>query len=508
MRSLIAFAALAGAAAVHKEPASQPGYQPDHVADEMVQPTAYRGAFSTHSSNPSEARRKRQSNVCDLSFTDPATYDASGATIFLDDFLVDNGVEDWLQAMSVATTQGFQPTPINCGDLQSDLCTPGTNCVDFTPPQFFMIRLAASNAQAFFRNLQEVLQNTVIVDGLQIDQVVADFGPGSKDTPAGGELLLGNILGVISPGLSMGDKVVKQGSGLGQIADGLGFVGAAITAVRALDTLTSTLAKGPPTIADVTLIANNMLADVFTGAQANLAALNSKLMGGSPALDIDLSQIVSVIGGKPTSGRDAFLQDISFIFNGGFFMLPLDDILNVEFNSSLATGIAAGFQLIKQQTVMAILAAQGYFVFVDTTRNQDDCGGVVGARFINGQCFTLEQRTENFVNCQLDSVPMESQIIFKLDDGSLPYQINLNDFYLNVQACNNGQRDQSGAITDDPFPPCAFGIPYATGAQSVCSASNFSPFPSVMKLPCATKVVCPNPGLGGKCNSKCGRGGS
>ncbi|KAK4962610.1 hypothetical protein LTR10_000237 [Elasticomyces elasticus] len=346
MRGLIAFAALAGAAAVHKEPASQLGYQPDHVADEMVQPTAYRGAFSSHSSDPSEALRKRQSNVCDLSFTDPATYDASGATIFLDDFLVDNGVEDWLQAMSVATTQGFQPTPINCGDLQSDLCTPGTNCIDFTPPQFFMIRLAASNAQAFFRNLQEVLQNTVIVDGLQIDQVVADFGPGSKATPAGGEALLGNILGVISPGLSMGDKVTKQGSGLGNIADGMGFVGAALSLVRAVDTLTSSLAKA--------------LADVFTGAQANLAALNSKLMGGSPA----------AIGGKAESGRDAFLQDISIIFNSGFFMLPLEDILNTEFNSSLSNGIRAGFQLIKQQTAMAILAAQGYFVFVDTTRNQ------------------------------------------------------------------------------------------------------------------------------------------
>ncbi|KAK5702474.1 hypothetical protein LTR17_022271 [Elasticomyces elasticus] len=342
MRGLLAVAILAGAAAVHKEPASQLGYQPDHLADEMVQPTAYQGAFS--SSDPSEALRKRQSAVCDLSFTDPTTYRASGATRFLDSYLAGFGAADWLQGMSVFTTEGFQPTPINCGDLQSDLCTPGTNCIDFTPPEFSMIRLAASNAQAFFRNLQEVLQNTIIVDGLQIDQVVADFGPGTKATPAGGEALLGNILGVIAPGLSMGDTVTKQGAGLGNIADGMGFVGAALSLVRAVDTLTSSLAKGPPTIADVTLLANNTLADVFTGAQSKPCRSQFEACGRQ-------------------SG------DITKIFNSGFFMLPLADILNTDFNSSLSTGIAAGFQLIKQQTVMAILATQGYFVFVDKSRN-------------------------------------------------------------------------------------------------------------------------------------------
>ncbi|KAK3631488.1 hypothetical protein LTR56_016852 [Elasticomyces elasticus] len=492
MRSLFAFATLAGAAAVYKEPARQPGYQPDHVADEMVQPTAYRGAFSTHSSGPSEALRKRQfANACDLSFTDPASYDASGATIFLDDFLVDNGVEDWLQAMNVATTQGFQPTPINCGDLQSDLCTPGTICKQFTPPAFFLIRLAASNAQAFFRNLQEVMQNTIIADGLRIDQVVVDFGPGSEPIPDGGSVLLMNILALIAPALSMGDKVVKQNKDLGFVADGMGFVGGALTFTRSIDTLLKVVKDGPPSIADVTLIANNMLADVFTGAQANLAALNSKLMGGSPAIDIDLSQMVSILRPRTGLARDDSLQDISKIFRSGFFLLPLADILNVEFNSSLAVGIAAGFQLIKQQTVMAILAAQGYFVFVDTTRNQDDCGGIVGARFIDGQCFTLEKRLENFDRCGLDSFVMDAATVSKLDDGSLPYNINLNDFYLNVKACNNGQQDQSFSIrNDDPFPACAFGIPFATAANSVCSASNFSPFPEVMKLPCKPKAAC------------------
>ncbi|KAK5689045.1 hypothetical protein LTR17_026563 [Elasticomyces elasticus] len=392
MRGLIAFAGLSGAAVITVD-----RYQPDFVDDGLVQPTAYQGADSDLS--------KRQvvnsgTTVCDRPFDQPITYLGSGATAFLDAWLVANGTSDWLQAMSVATTQGFQPTPIDCGDLESDSCTPVTNCQDFTPEEFFIIRLAASNAQAYFRNAHEILQDIVISDSLQIDQIVTDFGTDATKAPED-DSFLADIFKLFSPQLSMGDKVVKQFNGLGKIADSLGFIGAALNLAAAGIALGDAGTSTAPTVADVTTIANNALNTVFTGAQANIASLCSKLMGGSPS------------SAKAT-------QQISKIFNTGFFMLPLTDILTSDFNSSLTTGLNAGFQLIRQQTVMAVLAAQSYFVFVDTNRSEDDCNGITGSRFINNQCFTLEQRTPNGVTCDTDSSVIDSTIVLKLDSSSKP----------------------------------------------------------------------------------------
>ncbi|KAK5693431.1 hypothetical protein LTR97_010000 [Elasticomyces elasticus] len=470
MRGLIALAGLSGAAVITMD-----RYQPDFVDGGLVQPTAYQGASVDGDLSKRQVVNSAGTTVCDRPFDQPITYLSSGATAFLDAWLVANGTSDWLQAMSVATTAGFQPTPIDCGDLESDSCTPVTNCPDFTPEEFFIIRLAASNAQAYFRNAHEILQDVVISDGLQIDQVVADFGPDATKAPED-DSFLADVFKFFSPQLSMGDKVVKQFNGLGKIADSLGFVGAALNLAAAGIALGNAGSSTAPTVADVTTIAENALNTVFTGAQANIASLCSKLMGGSPRQvrrtysttktrpDVDLDQVITTLTAAgddilndPVSSAKA-TQQISKIFNTGFFMLPLTDILTSDFNSSLTTGLNAGFQLIRQQTVMAVLAAQSYFVFIDTNRSEDDCNGITGSRFINNQCFTLEQRTPNFINCALDSKVIDPTIVLKLDSSSKPYGFDLPSFYQNVQACNNGNASTTADFQDDdrrvePMPP-------------------------------------------------------
>ncbi|KAK5699168.1 hypothetical protein LTR17_023485 [Elasticomyces elasticus] len=405
MRGLIALAGLSGAAVVTVD-----RYQPDFVDDGLVQPTAYQGA-STDGDLSKRQVVNSGTTVCDRPFDQPITYLGSGATAFLDAWLVANGTSDWLQAMSVATTQGFQPTPIDCGDLESDSCTPVTNCQDFTPEEFFIIRLAASNAQAYFRNAHEILQDIVISDGLQIDQIVADFGP-SATAAKEDDSFLGDVLKLFSPQLSMGDKVVKQFDGLGKIADSLGFIGAALNLAAAGIALGDAGSSTAPTVADVTTIASNAY-DVLNFPEPETP-------------DVDLDAIITTLTAAgddilndPVSSAKA-TQQISKIFNTGFFMLPLTDILTSDFNSSLTTGLNAGFQLIRQQTVMAVLAAQSYFVFVDTNRSEDDCNGITGSRFINNQCFTLEQRTPNGVTCDTDSSVIDSTIVLKLDSSSEP----------------------------------------------------------------------------------------
>ncbi|KAK4896693.1 hypothetical protein LTR27_005287 [Elasticomyces elasticus] len=136
-------------------------------------------------------------------------------------------------------------------------------------------------------------------------------------------------------------------------------------------------------------------------------------------------------------------------------MLPVDQVLTADVNNAAQSGFEAGVQLVRQQTVMAVLAAQNYFVFLNTHRDAD-------------------------------SVVIDKDIVLKLDDPSKPYGFDLSAFYSNVQACNNGQPDTSLDITDD-LPPCALGIPFVTASQSICDAQGS--FPSNLQLPCQTKTI-------------------
>ena len=158
--------------------------------------------------------------------------------------------------------------------------------------------------------------------------------------------------------------------------------------------------------------------------------MNSKMFGGDD--NIDLNQIISFVSSATGNAPDSSFQPITQIFSTGAFMKPVDQ-------NTLSSGISAGFQLIKQQLVASILAAQYYFVFVDTDRTESDCNGITGSRFINNQCFSIEKRTQTHVQCTPDSQPIYASIVLKFDDPNAGYNIDLPTFYQNIQDCNNGQ---------------------------------------------------------------------
>jgi hypothetical protein len=75
--------------------------------------------------------------ICTLSQTDPSSFQNSGATEFVDQFLVTNGVEDWLNNMDKQTTgDGTQPSTLHCNVTGGGSCeAPQTQCKFFTPPE-------------------------------------------------------------------------------------------------------------------------------------------------------------------------------------------------------------------------------------------------------------------------------------------------------------------------------------------------------------------------------------
>ncbi|KAK4954646.1 hypothetical protein LTR10_008079 [Elasticomyces elasticus] len=300
MCSLFLFATLGVAAVISVDPSQ--GYLPDFQDDKMIQPTAYQGtgakrpsthdgSFHAKAAALGNFPERRDNGVCDLDFTDPLSYQNSGATAFLDSFLTANGTDNWLQNMNKATTQGFQPIPIDCESLESSSCQPTDPCTIFTPPQFFFVRLAAANAQSYFRALSELVQDLAIEQSLQIGQLVSDFGP-SQDADKSSSLL-GDILKIISPQLSIGDKVVKQSKGLGKLADSLGFIGAAINLAAGVIALGGANPANSPSFNDLVNVADAALESTFNATQVAIHSLNSKLMGGSPDPEVQTTQ------GKP-----------------------------------------------------------------------------------------------------------------------------------------------------------------------------------------------------------------
>ncbi|KAK5738819.1 hypothetical protein LTR17_005754 [Elasticomyces elasticus] len=327
--------------------------------------------------------------------------------------------------------------------------TDASSTSELTANSVFFFRLAAANAQSYFRALFEFVQNLSIEQSLQI----------------------------------------------GQVADSLGFIGAALNLAAGAITLAD-VNDASPSFNDLVNVADKVSENVFSATQASIASLNSKLMGGSPDSEhipnkdslssptMTSNVLVEIVHGTERLARKLVMP----VSGPGFFMLPLNQVLTADVNNTAKSGFEAGVQLVRQQTVMAVLTARNYFVFLDTHRDADACNSITGSRFINNQCFAIEQRTSNFVNCQQDSVVIDKDIVLKLDDPSKPYGFDLNAFYSNVQACSNGQPDTSLDITDD-LPPWVFGIPFVTASQSMRNAQGS--FPSNLQLPCQTKTVCP-----------------
>lgn len=77
--------------------------------------------------------------ICTLSVNDPTSFDKSGATGFVDDFLVTNGDSEWLNNMDAKTTgDGTHPSTLNCTTLDGTFCPAPPDfvtCEMFTPPE-------------------------------------------------------------------------------------------------------------------------------------------------------------------------------------------------------------------------------------------------------------------------------------------------------------------------------------------------------------------------------------
>ncbi|KAK5733732.1 hypothetical protein LTR17_009436 [Elasticomyces elasticus] len=403
-----------------------------------------------------------------------ASWAPSGASIFLDSFLAENGTTDWLHKMDISTTgDGTGTSTLNCNGIVTNTCrAPDLDCKTFTPPEYFFVLTASANANAFFGLLHKKLVDDVISDGLGIDAIIQDFGPDATaaiEEPSNN--IITKILKLIAPVGSIGDKVSKQAT-KSKFPDALGAAGGVINLIAAaIDFNSKVLPEAK--IEDLKVQAELLLKETFDSSQTTLAKVLSQLFGG--AGDADLVKINGALRqATGTSDNPAVENVIAQIFDSGIFLNVPSDV-----DSDLSAGISDGFKVINQQIIAGVLAAQNIFVFENTARtNQDDCQKDKTGRLVDGTCFTLEKRVIADQACQADSAPINGDVAARFPT----HDIDLANFYKSVKTCNNGN---NGDTSDDGsgFSHCTFSIiPFVSAKDKPCNARGTSGIPDSIKI--------------------------
>ncbi|KAI9802789.1 MAG: hypothetical protein M1833_001388 [Piccolia ochrophora] len=392
--------------------------------------------------------------VCAMKYDDPqATWVNSGAAKFLNDFLVKNGgSKEWANKIDQATTRGGSQgeSNLNCISLRGDNCrSPTVACEDYTPPALHFIRNAMFSCHAIFKSIHQSLQENTILNILDLDNIVSDFGAGTTEGSAQTFALVDSSLS-IAAGVAAG--FAPAAGTFAVIASSFGILGA--------------LDSPPEPTGDL----KNQLSAIFSASQSQLEETLATIFGGPG----DTSKLAGVTSSNGPNGET---QDIAKFFSGGKFLIPVTEQGGIDEIVKPITDRAA--LLIKQSLVSTTLKSLNFYIFVNTDRSESDCGSITGSRFIDNQCFTLEKhgKTAGARASLRDTTEIiDKEIMLKLDDPAAGYNIDVTGFYRNADACQTAHPDFDGTLasnnlpTDGSLPECFFNIPVIKAPESPCLA--------------------------------------
>lgn len=109
------------------------------------------------------------------------------------------------------------------------------------------------------------------------------------------------------------------------------------------------------------------------------------------------------------------------------------------------------------------------------------------------ECYTIEHLINANTDIgDADTQVMDRDIILKMDDPAAGYDFNVNDFYLNVAACKNGNLDATFLFDGQALPPCFDPIHFLRADSTVCSVDQSTVPEEVLDdLLITTKGGCP-----------------
>ncbi|KAK6517419.1 hypothetical protein TWF281_004076 [Arthrobotrys megalospora] len=388
--------------------------------------------------------------ICSLSASDRSTWTNSGAAFFLDNFVRDNGVRNWANNLDQRTTAGgtIADSNLDCTDLRTGNCrSPNVLCTQFTPPQVSFIRNAMFTCHSLLRAYQEELQDAIISEILMAGGLVSDFGPPSE----AGVSIFGILSGAFSVAAAAGAANPLIGGPLGAIAGIFGILGSI------------------PDPTDTDNLRNDIdarLRQAFLASRDQVSLLAQTIFGG-----VDDTSMLARISPPAGNGETT---DVGRFFSGGRFLIPAVVNLDMEVRAVAERGIG----LIRQALVIRALKSQGYFVWIDTEATTFEACTPTGSRFMNGKCYKIV-RFRDTLQSRIDDIPAET--VLKFDSPA--YQINVEGFYNNAEACQNafpnsdGQAQFEGLPTDGSLPQCFFNMRVRTGRRCIlCQISSCGEF--------------------------------
>ncbi|KAF3932148.1 hypothetical protein ABW20_dc0107940 [Dactylellina cionopaga] len=392
--------------------------------------------------------------ICALSSENPSTWDNSGASVFLDNFIRTNGHMNWANGIDRTTTAGGAAADSNldCADLLTGNCAaPTVQCALYTPPQLRFIRDAMSTCFRMLRAYHEELQDGIINEILNTGALVRDFGEPEQGF---------NIFGVLNGAFGIAAGVAAANP----IVSG---------SLSALGGVFGILASGPDSTENAQIAINARLSAAFTESQNQVSRLTEAIFGGidEPSL---LARSVGSNGETTPVGR---------FFSGGRFLIPARVNLDMEVRNIVRAGISR----IRQALVIRGLKSQGYFVFIDTDITTfEDCRPT-GSRFMNGKCYKIVRNRTGITAFGVEDIPADKVLKF----GDPSYNIVIEDFYNNAEACQNanpngdGQTQSQGLPLDGSLPQCFFNMQVVTGKEciSICGDAGICGFEIAPQCP-------------------------
>ncbi len=245
---------------------------------------------------------------------------------------------------------------------------------------------------------------------------------------------------------------VGLASGLLSVSAGPGgaAVGARLSAIGGVLTFADEVILKPAEPIDSTeqwtQVVSAQLSEMFSTTQGFLKGVNDKLFGGSSAFDLrDLVERLQTSGQLPNDGLDPIVQNFK---DGSFLGDPVASTLGFAFTD--------GLDRVKHSLIANLFRGQNFYVFIDTTIAPENCG-TFGNRLVNGQCAMLSHRDRSTGGAG-STTPVSAEIMAKLEDESLGYNVNLQQMYDNAVDCNSQQLDTS-VILGDGYPKCFWSLP-------------------------------------------------
>lgn len=203
------------------------------------------------------------------------------------------------------------------------------------------------------------MQDNAIENILAIDKIISDFNPNSESGQA-------DLLQAIGAAFGIAEKLIGISSP--GLANGAAIIGGIFGLAGSL--------PGPEQVdlGALKVTIQTQLKDLFTKTNENLTKFNSKLFGGDD--DIDIQELVNFVASARGGAAPTDLDPVAQVFAGGSFLVPPSD-------SALDAGLDAGFKTVKLGILGNVLRALNYYVFVDTSRDQNACNGITGSRWID-----------------------------------------------------------------------------------------------------------------------------